>query len=321
MIFNNKNNNKLLIIKLSIFFIIFFNNNNSYNQKTENIFIVIHGTWVYSFSSLLFSSSEKSEIEKRWKNTENKIAEKNGLIDITNLNNNEDYLKREEGLIEYKKQNNKFYKNTRYYKYNWDGFLSENNRNKAAKILVKEITLIKEKFPNSKIYIIGYSHGGNVALNMIKYLPKNNNLIIDELVLLATPIGKKSELLAKKKRNDKYFFKKIFCLYSIHDTTQIKDFMFNFPFCQRFLKERTKNVFQINCKYGFYNQKDNNILLHYPDHQDFWLFEKKLLIKNKHYFYNPVIYYLPSIIDYSNNLNKETTSIEYTINIAKNPTY
>lgn len=280
---NNKNNKKyviLLINQFYMFFFIFFNYNNSYDKKKENIFIIIHGTWIYSFSSLLFSSFEKSEIEQRWKNTENKIAEQQGLIDITNLENNEDYLKREEGIIEYKKQNNKFYENTRYYKYNWDGFLSEKNRNKAAKILAKEIILIKKRFPHSKIHIIGYSHGGNVALNLIKYLPKNNNLIIDELVLLATPIGKTSESLAKKKRDFQYFFKKIYCLYSIYDTTQIKDFMFNFPFCHRFLKQRIKNVVEINCEYSFYNQKNEKIFIHYPNHQDFWLFKKRYYLKN-----------------------------------------
>lgn len=280
------------------------NTNNWYNNTVDNIFIIIHGTFAYSFSSIFFDSSEKELISQRWNKTKNKSAEQKGLIDISDKNNPEEYLKREVVIIDYKKKNNSIYRNTRYYKYNWDGFLSEKNRNKAAKILAEELLLLKKQFPDAKIHIIGYSHGGNVAVNIVKYLPPNSPLIINQLILLATPIGSITERLANKKnKSNQYYFKEIICFYSQGDLTQIKDFLFNFPLCSRFLKKRKKNVTIIECYYQYEDSQSNRIINYLPNHKDFWLPYDHKLISKTSYTFLPVILHLPEIIGSRNLYN------------------
>ncbi len=301
----------IYIINYIIFFTfitkLFANN----NEQVDNIFIFIHGTWVYSNLSLLLKKFENKEIYNRWKNIIGKEAEQKGLIDITNINNEEAYLPREKIIIEYKKDNN-VYPNSKYYKYNWDGFLSEKNRNNAAKILLNELLRLKKKFSNAKINIIGYSHGGNVALNMLRYIPNNiDNLEIENLILLATPIGNKTENLANKKnKNNNFYFKNIYCIYSYGDFTQIKDFLFNFPFCHRFLKNRIKNVHNIEIQYHFNGKSNNEKFIYLPNHKDFWIYpnKKRLRYRPKNYF--PVIYFLPKIIKTANTSNHTIYKLE-----------
>jgi hypothetical protein len=296
--FNKNKKNRYSMVFFCWLIILFLLNNRSSNKEVDNIFIIIHGVWVYSWDSLLFEFRQKPLINGRWNLVKNKKAEQKGLIDITNIDNPEEFLERERSIIKYKKENSQLYHYAKYYKYNWDGFLSEKSRNNAGKILAKELLLLREKYPNSKIHIIGYSHGGNVALNTVKYLPKNSTLVIDELILFASPIGKITEELASRKNsNREYYFKKIFSIYSQADSTQIKDFLFNFPQCHRFLEKRSENVFIIECKYSYYDQIKNKNIVYLPDHKDFVIEFEKKLIQGKYYTYLPIICYLPEIIN------------------------
>jgi hypothetical protein len=189
-------------ILLYVYFLIYLKNNHpeTVKEPIKNIFIFIHGTWAYSFSSLLFNYFEKELIKNRWKKVKNKKAEQPGLIDITNINNKLEYLNREKIILEYKKKNEKYFPNSIYYKFNWDGFLSEANRNKAAKTLSEGIKKIHITHPQAKIYIIGYSHGGNVGLKIANYILEEESLYIEKIILLATPIGEITEKLALSKK-------------------------------------------------------------------------------------------------------------------------
>ncbi len=130
-----------------------------------------------------------------------------------------------------------------YYTFGWSGLLSQKHRYIDAKQLFqslnKEIALLKRQYKNPliKIRLIGYSHGGNVLLNLAlvrkKEFPKTR-LHIDELVLLGTPIINDTDHLI----NDP-MFNKIFNLYSLNDKIQPLDlFAPNQLFSQRTFKAR-----------------------------------------------------------------------------------
>ncbi len=119
-------------------------------------------------------------------------------------------------------------KTSHYYTFGWSGLLSQKRRYQDGKDLFisleKEIENVRKQYdnPNIKVRVIGYSHGGNVSLNLglvhQKYFPKST-LSIDELVLLGTPVLTDTDYLI----NDP-LFKKIFNLYSLSDRVQTLDF-------------------------------------------------------------------------------------------------
>ena len=119
-------------------------------------------------------------------------------------------------------------KTSHYYTFGWSGLLSQKRRYQDAKDLFvsleKEIRKVKRQYDNPviKIRLIGYSHGGNVSLNLglvrQKEFPKST-LSVDELVLLGTPVLTDTDYLI----NDQ-LFKKTFNLYSLSDRVQKLDF-------------------------------------------------------------------------------------------------
>lgn len=119
-------------------------------------------------------------------------------------------------------------KTSHYYTFGWSGLLSQKRRYQDAKDLFvsleKEITKVKRQYdnPTIKVRLIGYSHGGNVSLNLglvhQKEFPKST-LSVDELILLGTPVLTDTDYLI----NDQ-IFKKIFNLYSLSDRVQKLDF-------------------------------------------------------------------------------------------------
>ncbi len=119
-------------------------------------------------------------------------------------------------------------KTTHYYTYGWSGLLSQKRRYLDSKQLFvsleKEIAKLKRQYknPQIKVRLIGYSHGGNILLNLglvrRKEFPRSR-LKIDELVLLGTPVLTDTDFLI----NDP-MFKKIFNLYSERDMIQTLDF-------------------------------------------------------------------------------------------------
>lgn len=113
-----------------------------------------------------------------------------------------------------------------YYTYGWTGLLSSKFRYRDAKAffieLEKEVQSYRAKNINPKVRVIGYSHGGNIGLNLgavrQNEFPRSE-LVVDELILLGTPIIADSDYLV----NDQ-IFKRVFHLYSEHDRVQTLDF-------------------------------------------------------------------------------------------------
>ncbi len=118
-------------------------------------------------------------------------------------------------------------KTSHYYTFGWTGLLSQKRRYLDAKdrfvSLEKEIINVTKQYDNPiiKIRLLGYSHGGNVLLNLglvhQKEFPKSK-LQVDELVLLGTPILTDTDYLI----NDP-LFKKVFNLYALRDNIQTLD--------------------------------------------------------------------------------------------------
>lgn len=143
-----------------------------------------------------------------------------------------------------------------YYTYGWSGLLSPTNRYKDAfglyNSIQQEIQQFKKQGITPKIRVIGYSHGGNVVLNLgavRQKMPVDKNLVIDEAVLLGVPIQKETDYLV----NDDVF-KRVYNIYSNSDRIQKLDFFsYTRLFSRRIFEERTgfklpKKLVQIQLK-------------------------------------------------------------------------
>ncbi len=115
----------------------------------------------------------------------------------------------------------------RYYTFGWNGLLNMKERYIEAKKLYheleKEVALLRSKGLEPYINLIAYSHGGNIALNLAKIKQENisqPHFVIEQLVLLATPIQKETDYLV----GDTAFFKKAYLFYSTEDHVQTSDF-------------------------------------------------------------------------------------------------
>lgn len=116
--------------------------------------------------------------------------------------------------------------NNRYYTFGWSGLMSPRARYEDSKKLFealdKEVCALRKKGFDPKVRVIGYSHGGNVSLNLGAAHQKDfpdSSLVIDELVLLGTPIQHDTDYLI----NDPVF-KRIYNIYSLSDRVQRLDF-------------------------------------------------------------------------------------------------
>ncbi|MCX5925227.1 MAG: hypothetical protein NT124_02930 [Candidatus Dependentiae bacterium] len=117
-------------------------------------------------------------------------------------------------------------KSNRYYTFGWSGLLSPRARYedgvKLFEALDKEMQRLKDLNFAPKVRVIGYSHGGNVALNLgaahQREFP-DSSLVIDELIVLGTPIQHDTDYLI----NDP-IFKRIYSIYSLSDRVQKLDF-------------------------------------------------------------------------------------------------
>lgn len=128
-----------------------------------------------------------------------------------------------------------------FYTFGWSGIISPKTRKKAGLQLYheleQEIKRVQSLGYSPKIRIIGYSHGGNVALNLGTTYSKNHNnhsYHIDELVLVGTPIQGENDHLIESN-----LFKLIYNIYSQADRIQALDF-FSFKrfFSQKIFKSR-----------------------------------------------------------------------------------
>ncbi|KKR96051.1 MAG: hypothetical protein UU47_C0020G0007 [candidate division TM6 bacterium GW2011_GWE2_41_16] len=107
-----------------------------------------------------------------------------------------------------------------YYTFGWSGLLSSSKRFVEAGIFYQELSAELKKYKKRpKIRIIGYSHGGNIALNLAAVAPKENSAFtVDELILLGTPIQPVNDYLVTNP-----LFKSVYLCYSRNDMIQIID--------------------------------------------------------------------------------------------------
>lgn len=112
------------------------------------------------------------------------------------------------------------YNHENFYLFGWSGNLDAAIRMQAAKELYSQLYELRLEYEKKyktkpKIRLITHSHGGNVVLNLVKF-NKYNDLIIDELILLACPVQ-----ASTKHYLHSLMFKKIYAFYSSLDLMQI----------------------------------------------------------------------------------------------------
>lgn len=107
-----------------------------------------------------------------------------------------------------------------FYTFGWNGKLSFEHRKKSAEFLAKELLQIVDQYEQNYgikpvIRLVAFSHGGNVALNLAHYLPKD---ILVELILIASPIQPETEDLILAD-----CFSKVYMIFSLNDVIQVSD--------------------------------------------------------------------------------------------------
>jgi len=118
------------------------------------------------------------------------------------------------------KQNNIFYT------FGWSGLLSTQVRYQEAIIFFEQLKTEVERYHaqgiNPKIRIIGYSHGGYIALNLgavFNNLKESyQNWLVDELILIGVPVISDTDFLVSSK-----LFKRVYHFYSPADRVQVVD--------------------------------------------------------------------------------------------------
>jgi RHS repeat-associated protein len=68
----------------------------------------------------------------------------------------------------------------------WDGGNSKGDRTSGAELLAAQIQAAYNNNPNEPIRIVGYSHGGNVAIEAINILAQEN-ISVETLITIGTP--------------------------------------------------------------------------------------------------------------------------------------
>ena len=156
-----------------------------------------------------------------------------------------------------------------FYTFGWNGRLDHKKRVRAAQdlynALTKELETVKQEKPNSKIKIeiLAHSHGGNVALNLAQSEKKSQqNLCIDKLILLGTPIQSKTKIYVNSP-----IFKKIYNIYSTGDAIQTLDI-----FTKNYTSKRRVNIETPESKLTQIKIKAET---YKPGHCELWLWGKK----------------------------------------------
>ena len=87
-----------------------------------------------------------------------------------------------------------------HYCFEWDGRNARQHRLSGAELLVSAIIDVHGTNPfliNEPIRLIGYSHGGNVAIQAANMLAENYGIYVDTLITIATPIRADNVLAAQ----------------------------------------------------------------------------------------------------------------------------
>lgn len=128
-----------------------------------------------------------------------------------------------------------------YYTFGWSGLLSHKQRYYDAHEffvhLEQLVRILEEQNKKPMITIIGYSHGGNVALDLAavqeNFYPQST-LSVDTLILLGTPLLTETDHLVSSP-----FFKKVYNVVSPLDRIQTLDFFsYSRFFSSKFFKNR-----------------------------------------------------------------------------------
>lgn len=215
-----------------------------------------------------------------------------------------------------------------YYTYGWTGLLSPQQRyidaQKFYEELAQEVEHFRKQGIDPKIRIIGYSHGGNICLNLAlvaREAQPTAPFSIAELILIGMPVQSETDYLV----NDP-IFEKIYHIYSRGDRIQKLDFFsFDRFFSRRIFKPRrdfilpdkliqiqlkcTRNTTRTSHKktVGAYNKFDSNALVGgksrflrnaSPGHTELWFFGWTPANYRSNFPLNPlpVVSFIPIII-------------------------
>ncbi len=139
---------------------------------------------------------------------------------LTNVRDLEEQAVGKKLAAEFSKKDPRRFVYDNFYTFGWNGKLSFEERKKSAETLAKGLVELAEQYEQQSglkpiIRIVTFSHGGNVALNLAHFLPKDMQV---ELVLIACPIQKETEYLALSE-----VFSTIYSIFSLNDVLQVSD--------------------------------------------------------------------------------------------------
>lgn len=154
-----------------------------------------------------------------------------------------------------------------YYTFGWSGLVSNKLRYLESAFLHQDlerlIKKLKDEGHEPKVRLIGYSHGGNLALQLGALhttKPISSQFHVDELWLIGTPIQVETDYLINSP-----IFKRIFNFYSRADRLQTLDF-FSFKrffsrkkFSPRHNFKLPDKLTQIRIKITGYEPKSSNV--------------------------------------------------------------
>lgn len=136
-----------------------------------------------------------------------------------------------------------------FYTFKWSGKLSFEAREQAGKDLFFSLKILLDEYKSTygiypKLRIMTFSHGGNVALNMVQYLPFLANEHVDlELLMIACPVQKITEKLVEHDEVDR-----VYMISSSNDLMQVLDF-YTYEnkrcFPSRFFEKHKQNCLQV----------------------------------------------------------------------------
>ncbi len=119
-----------------------------------------------------------------------------------------------------------------FYTFGWSGSLSFKAREEAGARLYHEVRLLLKDYEKRygkmpKVQILTFSHGGNVALNMVKLLPFFDTKSVHlELIIVAVPVQKVTEKLIESP-----YISRSYVISSTRDLVQLVD-------CYKYEKKR-----------------------------------------------------------------------------------
>lgn len=249
-----KKTNYIILLKIFFFTLLYFTTNKTAvnkkkRQKTIYIEIIIPGSCLYSPIQLIQKTEEElwrePNLKNRHKNESNKLAIEisEPLLSTIKINKNSSkYFSLTEN-IEKEKGNS-----CQFFIFNWPGKRTKEHFFNAAKILYHEIKRVliqlKKEYEIIIINIIGYSHGGNIGILLTHWISQYNDeeIIIDKIFLLGTPIGKITiEHINIKNNKNQFILKKIINCYNPDDWIQTFDRAFDL-LCQQEIPTMRKNI-------------------------------------------------------------------------------